>query len=213
MKREKEDFRLGAPVYSRDGKHVGSVHRTLVDQTDFELKAIVVEESRSFSGHLLAPGTALIIPDVVVPIDAVRDATDDRVDLSLSSEQVRRLSPYLTYRRLPLTPGQLVGEILTAAGGNPTVPTLEETAVRPAGEIEIDPGENVMLGRTGRNLGRVKEVLFDGDELIGIVMQPEGFFKGPVILPRRFLERSDDAALFVQLTEDDLKHLQPFVPA
>lgn len=69
-----------------------------------------------------------------------------------------------------------------------------------------------MLGHTGRRLGHVKEVLFDGDELVGIVMEPEGFFREPVILPRRLFERSDDAALFARLTEEDLKHLEPFVP-
>jgi len=43
------------------------------------------------------------------------------------------------------------------------------------------------------------------------VIKPDGWFKAPVILPRRFLERSDDAALFVQLTEDELGALEPFV--
>lgn len=139
MKRVEEDFRLGAPVYSRNGKHIGSVHRILVDQTDFVLKAIVVKESRSFSGHLLARGVALIVPDIVVPIDAVRDATEDRVDLRLSSAEVRGLSPYLTYRWQPVTPGQVAEEILTAAGGNPRSPGWRKPLTGPMAKSRSTP--------------------------------------------------------------------------
>jgi hypothetical protein len=32
-------------------------------------------------------------------------------------------------------------------------------------------------------------------------------------MPRRFLQRSDDAALFADLSPDDLEHLKPFEPA
>lgn len=203
-----EDFRLGGPVYSSDGRLIGQVHRTLVGAEDFMLQAIVVEEDRDFSGAS-ARGTARMIPDVVVPIAAIAGATNQRVDLSLTAADVRRLPPYITYRQAPLSANEQVTGVLAVLGGNPVVPRMEEVASRGANEIEIDAGENVMLGRTGRKLGEVKEVLFDGPQLIGIVMQPEGFFKHPVILPRRFLERSDDLALFAQLTDNDLEHLEP----
>jgi len=55
-------------------------------------------------------------------------------------------------------------------------------------------------------------VLFDGDQLVGVVLQPGGLFKHEVILPRRFLGRSDDAALFAHLDETDLDRLSPFRP-
>jgi hypothetical protein len=188
------------------------MHRALVDKDDLELKAIVVEEGRLFSGLFLAPGSALITPDVVVPITAVANTSEDRVDLSLSAAEIRHLPPYLHYRRLPPTFSDQAMVLGASMGGNTPIPRLEETADKPTGEIEIDPGENVMLGHSGRKLGHVHEVLFDDDQLVGIVMHPEGWFKGPVIVPRRFLERSDDEALFVHLTEDGLKQLEPFVP-
>ena len=56
-------------------------------------------------------------------------------------------------------------------------------------------------------------MLFDDGELVGIVLQPEGWFKRDVILPRRFLDRSDDAALFANIEEADLERLTPFRPA
>jgi sporulation protein YlmC with PRC-barrel domain len=203
------DFRLGAPVYSSDDHLVGSLYSVLVDQADMDLRALVVEESRGLSGQLLAPSSARVIPDVVVPIEAVRDVSADRIDLGLTLAEVRRLPPYLTYRRVPLSASQRALGFLTMLGGNPVVPTMEEVANRAAGEIEINAGENVMLGRTGRKLGEVEDVVFDGDELVAVVIRPEGFFKESVLLPRRFLDRGDDLALFAQLTEDDLRHLEP----
>lgn len=203
-----EDFRLGSPVYANDGRLVGHLHRTLVGAEDFKLQAIVVEEDRDFSGAA-ARGTPRMVPDVVIPIAAISAASNERVDLSLTATDVRRLPPYITYRQAPLSASEQVTGVLAVLGGNPVIPRLEEVASRVANEIEIDAGENVMLGHTGRKLGEVKEVLFDGPELVGIVIQPDGFFKHPVILPRRFLERSDDLALFAQLTDEDIEHLQP----
>jgi hypothetical protein len=46
-----------------------------------------------------------------------------------------------------------------------------------------------------------------------VVVKPDGLLKEEVILPRRFLQRRDDLALFAGLSADDLEHLKPFVPA
>jgi uncharacterized protein YrrD len=91
------------------------------------------------------------------------------------------------------------------------LPKAEEIANKPEGQIEIDRGENVMLGTTGRRLGRVQDVLFDHDELKGIVMRPEGLFKRDVVLPISFIERADDLALFAKLNESDIEQLKPIV--
>ena len=98
-------------------------------------------------------------------------------------------------------------------GSGPGIPHwIEQVANKPASELEIDGGENVMLGHTGRKLGTVKDVLFDGDQLVGVVLRPDGLFTQEVILPRRFLSRSDDAALFAQIEERDVEKLKPFEP-
>jgi sporulation protein YlmC with PRC-barrel domain len=212
MDRQAEDFHLGAGVYSSEGKHVGTAKRTLVDASDFKLRAIVVEESKIFKGHLLAPGALGLEDDVVVPIDAVRGMSRQRVDLALTSGEVRQLPPYLSYRPATPTPGAEFAAWSAAVGGNPGVYPMEEIAARPAGDIEIDAGENVMIGQAGHKLGHVQDLLFDETELIGVVVEPEGFFKKPVVLPRRFLRRSDDLALFVDLTEDDITNLELFKP-
>jgi sporulation protein YlmC with PRC-barrel domain len=207
-----EDFHLGAVVYSSDGTEVGKLVHVLVDP-DYKLMALVVRESSGFSGRRLAPGSLLLVDEVIVPREAVKDVTHERVDLNLPSADVRRLPPYLSYREKSESVGEELEDEAGVLGSGPEIPHwLEEVANKPPGELEIDGGEQVMLGHTGKKLGEVKDVLFEGDELVGVVLKPEGWFKKEVILPRRFLDRSDDAALFAKLDQADLEHLRPFEP-
>jgi sporulation protein YlmC with PRC-barrel domain len=208
----REDFHLGAHVYSSDGKEIGELVHVLVDG-DYKLQAMVVKESRGFSGGFLSPGSLLVNDEFIVPRDAVQNLDHDRVDLKLTASDVRRLPPYLSYRQKGETEGERAEDVASVFGASPEVPGwLEQVANKPATELEIDGGENVMLGHTGKKLGTVKDVLFDDDQLVGVVMLPDGLFEKEVILPRRFLDRSDDAALFAKLTEIDLEHLEPFEP-
>ena len=211
---QKEQFHLGAEVRSSDGVDVGKLAHVLVG-SDYELKALVIKESRRFSGHLFSPGSMLVADEFIVPKDAAGKVTRDRIDLSLSAADVRRLPPYLAYREKPeesLAEG--LEDTAGVLGSGPEVPNwLEQVANKPDTELEIDGGENVMLGHTGRRLGTVQDVLFDDDQLVGIVLKPDGFFRQDVILPRRFLDRSDDLALFVDIDEDGLRRLEPFQPA
>ncbi len=188
---EREDFHLGATVYSADDRHVGSLVHVLVD-SDYGLRSLVVKETGLFSGHLLSPGSFLIADEFIVPKRAVKSVNHDRVDLRLSADQVRRLKPYIQFREKG---GETLGEELEDEAGvlgqGPEVPHwLEQVAEKPASQLEIDGGENVMLGRTGRKLGTVKDVLFDGDQLVGVVLLPEGLLKHEVILPAEPKNRS-----------------------
>ena len=205
-----DDFHFGAPVFAADGVHVGELHRLIVDEESLDPHSIVVKETRHFSGHHFA-GVALVEDDVAVPLSDVRHAHHDRVDLRVDASAVRRSAPYLSYRYAPLTGADARRMLLAEIGQTAYIPRLIETARKKLDELEITPGENIMLDRTGRKLGTVRDVVFDG-EVIGVVMHPAGFFTEDVLLQVRFLGRSDDLALFAHLTEDDLRHLQPFHP-
>lgn len=206
------DFHPGASVVTSDGKDIGALVHVLVAK-DYSLKAIVVNESQGFSGSLLSPRSLLVNTEFVVPREAVKSVAHDRIALRVNSKDARRFPAYLQYREKGESLGDEAQDEAAILGSGPEIPHwLEQVANKPAGELEIDGGENVMLGHTGRKLGAVKDVLFDGDQLVGVVLQPGGLFKHEVILPRRFLGRSDDAALFAQLDDDDVEHLQPFEP-
>lgn len=206
-----DDFHFGAPVFAADGVYVGELHRLIVDEESLDPHAIVIKETRHFSGHHLA-GSALLEDDVAVPLSDVRTAHHDRVDLSVDASAVRQTAPYLSYRYAAVTRGDAGRVALAEIGQTAGVPRLIEDARKKLDELEITPGENIMLDRTGRKLGTVRDVVFDGGEVIGVVMHSAGFFTADVLLQVRFLGRSDDLALFAHLTEDDLHHLQPFHP-
>jgi sporulation protein YlmC with PRC-barrel domain len=210
---ELSDLRLGADVVTSDGVNVGTIVSLIVDQDGFTPRSLVVKHEESLAGRMLAAEKFFTTDEVVIPITAVESASHDQVKLSLSVEDVRREPLYLSYRRPEPTTEEAVLEEGQLLGGGLALPKVDEVANKPDGEIEIDRGENVMLGKTGRRLGRVEDVLLDHGKLIGVVIRPDGFFKRDVVLPIRFINRADDMALFADLTESDIEQLQPFVDA
>ena len=207
-----EDLHFGTAVHASDGTHIGELRRVIVDDETLDVHAIVVKETRRFSGHSVA-GTGLLEDDIAIPISAVRSATRERVDLTIAPAEARRTAPYLTYQFAPLTRGDVGRMAVAGVAQFGYIPHLVEEAHKRLNEIEVTAGENIMLGDTGRRLGTVRDLVIDGGEFIGVVMRPSGFFKEDVLLQVRFLGRSDDMALFAQLTEADLRHLAPFHPA
>ena len=208
-----EDFHLGADVRTSDGRDVGKLVHLLVGP-DYGLRALVVKEDPSFSGHRFSPGSWLVNDEFIVPKEAVKSMTRDQIELNLSAGDVRLLPPYLSYREKE----ESTTEVLADAAGPLTTSAeaphwIEQVANKPAEQLEIDGGEHVMLGHSGKKLGTVRDVIFDDGQLVGVVLRPEGFFTSEVILPRRFLDRSDDAALFANIEEADLERLTPFRPA
>jgi len=210
---ELSDFRLGSRVVDTDGQTAGTLVSVIVDEQGFAPHSIVVKDEVTLAGRLLSSEKFKTTDEVVIPISSVESATHDLVKLSISAEDVRKYPLYLSYRPQEETPGEAVLEEGELLGGGLALPKLDEIANKPASEIEIDRGENVMLGTTGHRLGRVEDVLFDHGELIGVVIRPDGFFKRHVVLPTRFINRADDMALFADLTEADIEELKPFVDA
>jgi sporulation protein YlmC with PRC-barrel domain len=205
------DIRLGSEVVSSDGVNVGTIVSLLVDADGFTPQALVVKHEESLAGRLLATEKYFTTDEVVIPITAVASSSRDAVHLAMAAQDVRRQPLYLTYRRPAPTAEEVAleeGQLITGGLG---LPRAEEVANKSDGQVEIDRGENVMLGTTGHRLGRVEDVLLDHGELIGVVIRPEGFFKRDVVLPIRFINRADDMALFADLTESDIDQLKPFV--
>jgi len=203
------DFRLGAEVQASDGSKAGVLASVLVAQEGFGPQAIVIKHDRSLVGRLIAAEKLYITDEVVIPITAVDSATHDLVRLSMSADDIRSQQPYLGYRFKPLTAGEAVLDEAETLTGGVGLPNTEEVANKPSSAIEIDDDENVMLGQTGRRLGRVQELLYDEGELVGVVITPEGFFKNEVVLPIRFISRADDMALFADLDESEIENLKP----
>jgi uncharacterized protein YrrD len=204
------DFRLGADVVGNDGAKAGTLVSVLVEAKAFEPKAIVVKDETSLLGRLISEEKLFITDEVVIPISAVESATHEQVRLSIPAAEVKKQKPYLSYQLEPETPTEALEEEGELLSGGLALPKADEIADKPAGEIEIDKDENVMLGTSGRRLGRVQEVLYDKDRMVGVVIRPEGYFKQDVVLPARFISRADDMALFASLDESAVESLKPF---
>jgi sporulation protein YlmC with PRC-barrel domain len=204
------DFHLGANVVASDGRRVGNLVSVLVEEEGFDPQAIVLKHEESLAGRLLAAEKLFISDEVVIPMAAVESASHNLVRLSMSVSDIRRQPPYLSYRFKALTFGAALLQEAAILGGGIGMPNAEEIANKPNDEIEIDRGENVMLGKTGHRLGRIHDVLFDQGELIAVVIRPDGFLKRDLVLPTRFISRADDMALFANLDESDIERLKPF---
>ena len=204
------DFHLGADVVAADGRKVGTLARVVVEANGFDPRALVVKEEESFAGRLLAAESPCITDEVVVPIGAVLSATHEVVKLSMSSHDVRHQPPYLSHHLKQLTAGTALFEEAEVVTGGIAIPVYEESAAKSADEIEIDSGENVMLGTTGVRFGTVQDILLDNGEMIGVVVRPDGLFKKDVMLPIRFISRADDMSLFAHLAQSDVDQLKRF---
>ncbi len=205
------DFRLGAEVVDNKGQKAGTLVSVIVDEKGFEARALVVKDEATLAGRLRSAEKLFTTDEVVIAVSAVESASRDQVRLSLSADDIRRQPLYLTYRREPLTTEDAAVEEGQLLGGGLGLPKAEEIANKPAGEIEIDTGENVMLGTSGRRLGTVRDVMFDQGKLAAVVIRPDGFFKRDVVLPMSFIDRADDMALFARLAESDIENLKPYV--
>jgi uncharacterized protein YrrD len=204
---ELSDFRLGSEVVTSEGSKAGTLASVLVERDGFKPMAIVVEVSLE---GVLSDEKLFVHNELVIPIESVTSATHDRVELSLTGDELGQQPPYLAYRMEPPTARASLLEEAQVLGGALGMRSAQEVANKPPAQIEIDRDEKVMLGQTGRTLGRIRDLLYDQGRLIGVVIRPEGFFKHDVVLPMRFISRADDLALFADLTESDVEQLKPF---
>src|ERR1700737_447129 len=204
---ELSDFRLGSVVVTSNGENAGSLASVLVEKDGFEPMAIVVEVSLE---GVLTGERLFVHNELVIPILSVSSATHELVELTLSTGEPGQHPPYLAYRLQPPSAGESVLEEAQLLGGGLGMPSAQEVANKPPEQIEIDKDEKVMLGTTGRTLGRIHDLFYDQGKLAGVVIKPDGFFKRDVVLPMKFISRADDLALFADLTEADIAQLKPF---
>lgn len=199
------DFHFGAPVRCQDGRLLGNLECLIVEKEGLDPHSIVVKEDDGFSGRRFAAGAWYFQDEVIVPVGSVARAGRDGVELTVNAADARRLAPYLSHRYRAQ-----VGRMFVAlASSGPYTPNVDEIANKRADELEVSADENVMLGHDGHKLGHVRDVVIVDGEFIGVVIRPTGFFVKDVLVPVRFLERSDDMALFVDLSEEDIKKLRP----
>jgi uncharacterized protein YrrD len=182
------NFRIGAHVEATDGR-VGEITRVIVEARDRTLSHIVVRDGR-FSTERL------------VPIEAVAEATSERVALRLAQAQFGLLQPYA--HSVQYTPNAPADTYLGVAK-NPI--TLDRAEIS-EDERSFRGGERVEA--TDGTVGKADEVIIDHDtrKLTDIVLV-EGhiWHKHHVTIPVDSVDYARRGVIYLKLSKAELQPL------
>jgi uncharacterized protein YrrD len=181
---------IGAPVRTRDGKHVGEVHRVLIDLDDESVAGIVVLKGR------------LLSRDILVPLDFIDRVDGDEVVLTLNEDELDQL-PEFAYNEILAPP-----PAWTLAGPYPDgsfyVPIQQRKRLGQH-HIDITPGTRV-VARDGE-IGRVEEIELDPvtGALNAFWVRAGGIFAHDMRIPVEWVERAEESAVHVAATKLDIE--------
>jgi sporulation protein YlmC with PRC-barrel domain len=197
------EIKIGAPVEASDGP-VGRVQQVVLNPGDKHATALVVRRGVLFG------------QDIVVPIEAVEEATDDLIRLHLSSNQLPSQPVFQPAHYLSSTttiggygPGQAVFSLLGQSHGNGWAASQGATS-EPG--VVIRAGQRVEC-REG-NAGKVDLVLLDGrkERVTHFVIRKGVLRSKDVIVPVEWVSEfhADNLKLAVDCTA--LDQLPEYLP-
>lgn len=203
------DFHIGAPIYDRDGDHVGNVKHVVIDPETREVAEIVLGES------------GILGREVVVPIGAVETAEQDRVDVALDREQVKGLTDF-TVTSYQAPPPELFGGApwanagLVAQGVAPVgaatglesiafTPIVDTTQHIPEGDVDLSPGTDVYA--SDGKVGSIRDVIVDEqtNRVRAFIVEKGFVFHEDVEVSVDQVARFDDNRVTLTVAKEDLK--------
>lgn len=219
-----ENLRHGAPVHGSDGEKLGKLHAIVVDPRDNEVTSIAVNAGP----HFPEPGFG--DPRIVtVDLDLVKDATPDRVDLTLAKAAFKDLPLYehTHFFRVPDEPapaepeeGGLPQRIWNAsvaiaasvAGLGTGIAVPAEHFSKASFERHILNDSPVWRVEPEEELGEVEQVLVDEatDEIAGLVMREGGVLREQVVIPIRYVTEIRDGVIRVHMSDEEIAGLEPY---
>jgi hypothetical protein len=190
------EFEIGAPVHCTDGA-AGQVAALIADPLDRSLAHLAV-------GVEHEPSQAR-----VVPVELVRSATADGVELACCLGELAALPPFHDIEFVPyLTdtgdPGSMLAWPYYGLNERETAVIVDRI---PPGEIEIRRGD--ALHAADGSVGRVEGLVVAGDGHITHVLLQEGHLWGrkQVAVPIASVERIDEDGIHVRLSRRELGDL------
>ena len=216
-----DNLRHGADVYTTDGQKVGTLHAIVLDPSDNQVTHIAVNTGP----HFPEPGFG--DPKIVsVDMDALDDATDERVDLSLNAATFRALPLYeQTYfydvpddeEEGPHPAGgrlwswtHAIAATLASLGGGIVIPA--EQFRKASFERHILNDAPVWRIEPNTHIGDVDRVLVDEatDEIEALVIRRGALLNKDVILPMQHVREIRDGLIHAQLSDEDLQALEEY---
>jgi len=218
-------FHTGAVVYSSEGHKLGELRRLVLRRKDLCLTHIVVDIGILRSGHHLWQGAFNDDYDRVVPLGAVAETGDKKVQLNLTADDFRAQPQYthetfenpkdITPDEFDMTDVVERGDSLAAIGGNANNFWINATHTRGADEVDIAEGMGVWREEPHEKLGTVDRALFNEEGNLQALVVKRGFpFSHEVVLPAAHItEIVDDVSIRVAITDEQIHNLSQFKDA
>lgn len=217
-----EDLKHGAEVLTSDGEKVGTVHAIVLAPGENEVTHIGV----NVGPHFPEPGFG--DPEVkMVEVDHIRSANEDRVNLDITEEQLKKMSDFDHSHYFQVPREELIDDTSTSekTGG-----WLWNTAVaitrslQSLGGIAV-PAEHINSAKYERSIlndapvwridpnthiGNVESVLIDDTtgDLACLVIHRGVLFPHEVVLPMKYVTEIRDGVIHAQLSDQELHALQ-----
>jgi uncharacterized protein YrrD len=214
------EIRIGAPVHSSDGKHLGHVHRLVVDADSKQLAYVAIDKS-------------IFTEDRLVEVSDLASSDEAGVRLAITAAEAETaLRPYVAQEMVQTPDGvgmaTWTGSTIGIAGSSKwnivdsgsadfpsttgsslfmqapigTVITQEVSNLEP-GDVRIDTGTDV-VGSDGHKVGHVDELLFDDENKVtGFVVRAGFLFKHDVQVPITWVAGIAHDHIRLNLTKDE----------
>lgn len=214
------ELTAGADVFSRDGHKLGELHRLVLKRSDLAVSHVVIDIGFLRSGRPLWQGGLGLDYDRVVPVDAIAQATPERVGLTLTAEEFKAAPEYTAESFEPphdLTPGEfdipdVVNRLQGLAGmlNNTANTWLHEKLNKPIDSVDIREGTPVWRRQPHQKLGEVMRVLLDDKGRVTALVIQRGILKRDAILPVRYIAELHDDLIRVDIGHLALSRLQEY---
>jgi len=184
------NIEIGAPVRTRDGRHVGHVHRVLLDLDDNSATGIVVLKGR------------VLTRDVLVPFDFIDHASDDEVVLTLDERELDQL-PDFTFNEV-IAPPPLLTSVGPYPDGTFYIPVSQRKRL---GQHHVDITRDARVRATDAEIGHVEQVEVNPitGELDAFWVRADGIFTHDIRIPVEWIERADESGVYVKASKDDVE--------
>lgn len=218
-----ERLRIGARVYSNDGKQIGTLSRIVVSGEDLTVTGLVVDPGAHLSE--LLEGGSLEKPHArAVPVALARSVNEEGVRLSCDLATFAKLPLFERHQYVdaPVEPGNSrfrVGELVNylasafGLGAAPYQPDNEEIT------FDLAPGSDSLPERAPvwrvtphEEIGVVERTLADTttQRLTGLVVRRNSIDERLVIVPAAAIASIEDGLAHVELTDEELDQLPPY---
>ena len=221
MQAHPHEYKIGVDVYSSDDKKLGELYRLVVRRSDLTITHVVVDIGFLRSGRPIWAGGFGLDYDRVVPVETVTSASDERLELAMTSQVFFEQPEYTAeFFEAPqdLSPDELEIDDLAADAanisaviGNTPGGWLFEKRNRPIDSVDIKEGTDVWRREPHEKLGEVRRVLLnDAGRVTAFVIRRGFVFKNDVVLPARYIAELLDEIVRVDIPGDVLSNLPEY---